>query len=178
MNFLKLAMPILGLSVVLQCNLFADKASDDAAEKRRLENERQEQLIQQRKLEDDQFERRRQDQERINRQLEDRRQEQRRQDNRRLTGYELAARDRDRGGSYLREQHDRDMDDILDEDYRERRMRRSRNHKGCSSCKNPTMTCQDKNMLNDLEAQEECEEKSHEQRVNTIEQWDWDHSRD
>lgn len=118
-------------------SLHADKQADDAAEQRRLDNQRQEQQIQDRKLEDQYYENRRQEQQIEDRKLEDRRAEQRRLDNARQRlvvgevnkGNEIADRgskiaDRSRGGRDRRDslRDDQDlMDDTIDEMMLERR---------------------------------------------------------
>lgn len=149
---------VIGLAMALHSlPLFADKQSDDAAEKRRLENEIQEQKIYDRKLEDQQYERRLQDKQR-----EERRQEQKRIDNarqqRRLTGYELAVRDRDRGNNFRNRDEGPDLDDTLDERFLERNRQipypNNQRADGCGCQNNP------------------------EQRRAVIEQWDMDHQRD
>jgi hypothetical protein len=158
--------------IALHFALFADKASDDAAEKQRQENERQ-----QRKIEDQQYEQRRQDQERINRQQEQRRQDQKRYDQRRL----VAQRDREKRNDLI----DRDDQDLMDETLEERNLERLTDHAngseqqpGCAACPAPNMTCQDRETLNQIEKEEQCQEYQYEQRVEVVDQWDRDHSRD
>lgn len=179
-------IPLFGLSLSLHTNLFADKQADAAAEQRRLDNERQEQKIEDRKLEDQQYDDRRQEQERINRQLEDRRIEQRRIDNarqqRRLTGYELAARDRDRRDDFRDRVMDRDDQDLMDDTIDERFLNQALNrdeHPNTPEHQAGCMTCQERQaLLNQMEQQQFHHNEEYQQRKSVVEQWDRDHSRD
>lgn len=143
-----LALPMIAFAMALHTHLVADQMSDEAAEKRRLEKEREEQKIYERKLEDQQYERRQQE-----RREEERRQEKRKIDNARYRNL-IAQRDRDRRDDFI----DRDERDLTDDLLEERVL--DRNYQANISDRQNGCGCNGGN------------------RVEVIEQWDRDHSRD
>jgi len=197
LNYLFAVTSLLGLTMSLNADTYSQPRNVQS-EQRQLDNNRQERIIQDNKIQENKLEEQRLDNNREEQHIIDKQLEQRRLDNKRYDN----ARGRNIVASRDRRDNDIERNDLVDDALNERFLENAVNGEqqlaypenqqpklqgqapgACSNCQDKQIpgacfNCQDKQALILLETNEKHHEENYQHRKALVEQWGRDHPRD